>query len=120
MTDIPVVDQKRCELDGCDTTWNWRQPGGRRKFCTPHQGRPWHELRIARIRAGLTVRQLADKAGMPPTYVHHLQQGQRPPGVQHIAALAHALGVSERLLTPHADTVVPDDLTEHAPTKAAG
>lgn len=107
MTLLPRVEPKRCEVLGCTTRFDAR---GRRRRCNEHRGRPWLELWIARVRAGLTVRELADRAGMRDIHVHQLQSGYRVARAERIATLADALGVPARQLAPSVHTVVPADL----------
>lgn len=51
-------------------------------------------LRALRARAGLSVAQLAKKAGVNRTYLHNLEAGLRGPSLQLALKLARALGTS--------------------------
>lgn len=107
MTESPRVGLKRCEVTGCPTPFAAR---GSRRRCVEHRARPWIELWVHRVAAGLTVRELAEQAGIRDIYVHALQSGVRAPGERHVAALAQVLGVAPAALTPSVDTPVPADL----------
>jgi transcriptional regulator with XRE-family HTH domain len=50
-------------------------------------------LREARLRALLSIRQLARKAGMSPTTIYLLESGQRSPQLLTIYKLSRALDV---------------------------
>ena len=50
-------------------------------------------LRQARSARMLTIRALAEKAGVSPHTVHQVETGQRPPRFATIRALSDALGV---------------------------
>lgn len=51
------------------------------------------KLKRERYRAGLTPRQLAEKAGCTKTYINALERGQYTPSAPVLMAIASALGV---------------------------
>jgi lambda repressor-like predicted transcriptional regulator len=107
MTDSQVR-RKRCNVRGCPRSF---AVYARRKRCLAHQGRPWYELWAHREAAGLTVRQLAIRAGIPGVrgeYLYSLQRGDRMPSPRHIQILADALGVKPEQLQPDVRTAIPD------------
>ncbi|MEA3018796.1 MAG: family transcriptional regulator, fatty acid utilization regulator [Actinomycetota bacterium] len=53
-----------------------------------------HRLRFARRQAGLTLDQLGQAVGHPPSYLSQLENGHREPRVSTVAHLAAALGCS--------------------------
>jgi transcriptional regulator with XRE-family HTH domain len=56
-------------------------------------------LKRARLRAGLTQRELAERAEFSnPAFASQLERGARPPNLVHLAMLTHALGVSYETL----------------------
>lgn len=67
------------------------------------------EIRRRRQGAGLTIEQLAERAGLTPNYVGTVEIGDRDPSLSTIMALARALGVAPgellgttQKLSPHA------------------
>lgn len=42
----------------------------------------------------LTQEQLAEKAGLDPTYISGIERGLRNPGIKNVAKLARALGLT--------------------------
>lgn len=61
------------------------------------------ELRKARVRAGLTQQELADKAGLHYTYVCHLEHDKYSPTLNAFFRLCDALGVSPARLIGRVD-----------------
>ena len=51
-------------------------------------------VRSARNRAGMTQEQLAEAAGLHPTFVSNVERGYRVPTVATLVRLASALGVT--------------------------
>lgn len=59
-------------------------------------------VRTLRVQAQLTQAELAQRAQMSPATVAKIEQRQTAPTLQHVNALAHALGVTLcYLLVPH-------------------
>lgn len=50
------------------------------------------QLRDARLKAGLTQRQVAERLGVTQGYVSHIEQGIRSPSLPNCDALARAIG----------------------------
>lgn len=50
-----------------------------------------NEIRGRRLRLGLTQEQLAERAGLHPTYVGSVERGERNLSLQNIVLLARAL-----------------------------
>jgi transcriptional regulator with XRE-family HTH domain len=61
------------------------------------------ELRKARVRAGLTQQELADKAGLHYTYVCHLEHDHYSPTLNALFRLCDALEVSPARLIGRID-----------------
>jgi transcriptional regulator with XRE-family HTH domain len=51
-------------------------------------------VRSARMRAGLSQEQLAERSGLHPTYLSGIERGQRNPTWKILARLCDALGIS--------------------------
>lgn len=51
-------------------------------------------LRLVRIRAGMSQERLADEAGLDRAFVGTLERGQRNVSIDNIERLTHAVGVS--------------------------
>lgn len=51
-------------------------------------------LRLVRIRAGMSQERLADEAGLDRAFVGTLERGQRNVSIDNIERLAHAVGAS--------------------------
>jgi transcriptional regulator with XRE-family HTH domain len=60
-------------------------------------------LRRARVEAGLTQEQLAERAGVHDTYVSLLERGLSSPSVDTIAAKAKGLGTKAHVLIESAE-----------------
>lgn len=59
------------------------------------------QLRLARLRCGLSQAALAERAGMRPSTILRLEQGRAQPRPATLGKLSHALGCSvDALLTP--------------------
>lgn len=65
------------------------------------------ELRRARERAGLGVRELATLAGLSPEAVSAIERGRRYPSLQTLEALAHALNI--RIVIGPDETIIEAD-----------
>jgi transcriptional regulator with XRE-family HTH domain len=61
------------------------------------------ELRKARLRAGLTQQELADRAGLHYTYISHLEHDKYSPTLDAFFRLCDALGVSPARLIGRID-----------------
>lgn len=73
-------------------------------------------LRQARRRSGLTVRQVADDAGMTPATVSRLETGHiESPRPDHLARLARTLGLELEDLYALAGYLMPEGLPELRP-----
>jgi len=59
-----------------------------------------NNLREARIKAGLTIQELADKAGIQWAYVQAVEVGRLPGSLDAKAKLSNALGMSLKELWP--------------------
>lgn len=57
-------------------------------------------LRLARRRAGLTQAELARRAGVPRSVLNAYEHGRRQPGVDALARILDAAGMSLRLSRP--------------------
>lgn len=57
-----------------------------------------HQVRLARLRKGLSQEQLGFEAGMKRSYVSDLERGTRNPTLKAIDRLASALGVEPAAL----------------------
>jgi len=80
------------------------------------QERLWREVLGARVRAlrgerGLTLVQLAGRAGIAPQYLSEIERGLKDPSSEIVAAIAGALGLTVLELT----TLVVIDLRPPAP-----
>lgn len=65
---------------------------------------PWHSLRHHRTKAGLTLTELAQRAGLSESGVQHLESGRRSPRPRTVTRLAKALGISaDQLRADYAD-----------------
>jgi transcriptional regulator with XRE-family HTH domain len=58
----------------------------------------WHpglHVRIKQLRKaqGMTVRELAERAGVSPSYIYAIESGTRGSQIKKLAAIAKALGV---------------------------
>jgi transcriptional regulator with XRE-family HTH domain len=74
-------------------------------------------LKSERERAGLTVRQLADDAGLVPSTVSRLETGFiATPRPDHLQKLARALGIDVEELYAAAGYLTPGELPELRPT----
>lgn len=62
---------------------------------------PWTELKVIREKDGYSIRQLAAVCGYTKTYLSMLENGQRRPSEEAIAALAGVLRVPFSMLKPH-------------------
>ena len=51
-------------------------------------------LRAARLRAGLSQEQLADRCDLPPTEISRLERAKREPRLGTIVRVARALGIA--------------------------
>ncbi len=51
------------------------------------------QLKLARIRAGLTQQELASIAGLPENYISKLETGRIPPSEENITALRQCLSL---------------------------
>lgn len=58
-------------------------------------------LKIARTVAGLTQAELAEKAGLDPTYISQIERGRKQPGRHFRRAVSDALKLREGLLFPN-------------------
>lgn len=54
---------------------------------------PWHSLHYHRVKAGLSLQQLADRAGLARSYVGFLENGTKPRTATATVRLAAALGI---------------------------
>jgi putative transcriptional regulator len=64
-------------------------------------------LRVLRAQAGLTQKQLAERAACHPMTLAKLERGVQEPAWPLVLALARALGVSCQDFTPEAATAAP-------------
>lgn len=78
-------------------------------------------VRAARERAGLTQREVADRAGISVDTVRRAEAGSHEPSASKAAAIAAALGVSIDSLFAHEGdgNRSPEDAPETNPTPAA-
>lgn len=53
-----------------------------------------HVLASARVAKGLSMNELARRAGISPSQVYHLETGSRMPRPETLDAICHALGVN--------------------------
>src|SRR5256885_17248530 len=61
-------------------------------------------LQLARLKAGLTQRELADRAGVPTTMISAYERGKRQPTLETLLRLLRAAGFDLRMqLAPHED-----------------
>lgn len=60
-------------------------------------------IRRLRTDAGLSIREIAEQAGVDPGYLSRVERGQGDPTARWIAAIAEALGV------PASTLVLPDE-----------
>ena len=60
-------------------------------------------VRQQRDAKGLTQEQLAEKAGLDPTYISGIERGLRNPGIKNVARLAKALGLTTAQLCKGVD-----------------
>jgi hypothetical protein len=59
-------------------------------------------LQLARLKAGLTQRELAERAGVPTTMISAYERGKRQPTVETLLRLLRAAGFDLRMqLEPH-------------------
>ena len=59
-------------------------------------------VRLARLKKGLTQEKFAEKSGFSQQYISSLESGRRNPSIVTIYELAQALGVSHvELVQPH-------------------
>jgi transcriptional regulator with XRE-family HTH domain len=77
----------------------------------------WHSLRHYRTKAGLSLAELAQRAGMSESGVQHLEAGRRRPRPRTVVRLAKALGIpADKLRADFADNPAAeeqlDDLRE--------
>ena len=75
-------------------------------------------LKLLRVDAGFTLRQLAERIGVSNAYLSRVENGHdAPPTPDRLAALAHALAVPPTMLVGLADRVGPvaEDYFEHVP-----
>jgi transcriptional regulator with XRE-family HTH domain len=68
-----------------------------------------------RMAAGLTMEQLAERAGVFRSSIHRWETGKRTPGAADLARLARALGVDFEDLFTLAGFVTPQELPTLAP-----
>lgn len=64
-------------------------------------------VRSVRQACGLTQEQLAERAGLHPTYVAKIETGARLPSLETVDRLAEALGVPLALIVEALDTPAP-------------
>jgi transcriptional regulator with XRE-family HTH domain len=57
-----------------------------------------HSVKIARVRAGMTLSELAEKSGTGPTTISQIERGVRVPQARTLHKLARALGVDPAAL----------------------
>jgi transcriptional regulator with XRE-family HTH domain len=69
-------------------------------------------LRECRLAAGLTQRQVARAVDVSESVVAHWERGSQRPTVEHVAALARALGVTPADLTTYGDESGPASLMQ--------
>ena len=75
-----------------------------------------YRVKSARLAAGLTQRELADKAGVSQSLVAQIERGEREPGRNALRSLAEALGTTvswllgENVAAPEGDYVSPPAL----------
>ncbi len=66
-------------------------------------------VRLARLKAGLSQRELAERAGVPATMISAYERDQRQPSLETLLKLLHAAGFELRLnlepLDRHDDTL---------------
>jgi transcriptional regulator with XRE-family HTH domain len=58
------------------------------------------KIRSRRVEMGFTQEELAEKAGLHPTYVGSVERGERNIALENIIALARALKCSPKELVP--------------------
>src|SRR4051812_11570892 len=66
-------------------------------------------LRVQRVSARLTLRQLAEQAGVSNPYLSQIERGLRRPSAEVLQQLAKALRISAEQLYLRAGIVSPDD-----------
>ncbi len=54
----------------------------------------WTRLRIARLRCGLSQTDLAEIAGLTPSWISHFEAGRRLPSLEVFRQICKALGVT--------------------------
>lgn len=69
-------------------------------------------IRIYRIKAGLNQEQLAEKAGLHPTYIGQLERGEKNATLESIEKVARALELPfellfEKIITGNVDNGIP-------------
>lgn len=89
------------------------------------RGRGWNaavaaQLRAERAARGLTVDELADRAGIPRRTLMRLLNAQRALDVAHLAALASAVDLSVGELLARAEARLEDDEVPAAPPASEG
>jgi len=72
-------------------------------------------LRIARAVSGLQQKDLADRAGLNPSYVSLIEMGKRKPSLKAVRALSDALNLPTHLFTLLASE--PEDLALTEPAE---
>lgn len=123
MTDITAVD-----IPGRQDISGRQNIPGRQDIHGPRQ-RLWREvlgelLRRLRHERGLTLGEIADRAGLSPQYLSEIERGRKEPSSEMIEAVAGALGVTLIDLTlAVAETLIVAGGPEpaaHAPAGSAG
>jgi len=66
-------------------------------------------LREQRVAAGVSLRQLAEQAGVSNPYLSQIERGLRRPSAEVLQQIAKALRISAEQLYLHAGIVSPDD-----------
>lgn len=54
----------------------------------------WTRLRYARLKRGLSQSELAEKAGLVPSWIAHFEAGRRLPSLENFRKICIALGVT--------------------------
>ena len=88
-------DEKRCARCGFNATVHEERVNAlKRSGKAPAAGTPGYHMRVARMAAGLTVQQLADKSGHSAGTISGMENNTRTPNLLTVIHLADVLGLS--------------------------
>ena len=72
--------------------------GVEREPCDPSPTELGRRIKMLRIAAGLTLKDLEERGGISATHVSEIERGKASPTIGALARIAHALGVRPAVL----------------------